>query len=217
MLEVNNLTVRYNPDDSVPALNEISFSLRDGEKIALIGNNGAGKSTLLLTLVGILLPESGSVVVDGIALNKNTVNEIRGKIGLVMQNPDDQLFMPTVFDDIAFGPRAKGIAEPLVEQKVDGVMSRLGIAPLKTRLTHRLSGGEKRLAALAGILVTEPSIMLFDEPATFLDPPARARLIDILCGLSQSMIIATHDLDLAAKLCSRELLLERGRLGRTED
>jgi cobalt/nickel transport system ATP-binding protein len=210
-VEVKDLTVRYNVTDTMPALSHVSFSLQHGERLALTGNNGAGKSTLLLSLVGILVPEQGSVVIDGTELTPRNAALIRRKIGLVFQNPDDQLFMPTVYDDIAFGLCNQEKSESDIAQKVSNVLAALGITGLRERLTHRLSGGEKRLAALAGILVMEPSIMLFDEPATFLDPPGRHRLIEILAALPQAMIIATHDLDMVDRLCARTIHLEKGQ------
>jgi cobalt/nickel transport system ATP-binding protein len=211
MLEVNNITVRYNPDDPIPALSDISFSLHKGERIALTGNNGAGKSTLLLSLTGLLPLERGRVVFDGLELNRASAAAFRRGIGLIMQNPDDQLFMPTVYDDIAFGPRCHKAEETVIKTKADEVMTALGITGLRDRLTHRLSGGEKRLAALAGILVMEPAVMLLDEPATFLDDPGKQRLMEILLRLPQAMIIATHDHEFASRLCTRALHLEQGR------
>ncbi|MDR1248284.1 MAG: energy-coupling factor ABC transporter ATP-binding protein [Treponema sp.] len=217
MLEVKNISVRHNPGDAAFALQDVSFSLDDGERLGLLGNNGAGKTTLLLTLVGILLPEQGDIVFDGMALRggtgPGTAAAFRRRIGLVMQNPDDQLFMPTVYDDVAFGLRSQGMPEKIVETKTEGILDALEIRALKNRLSHRLSGGEKRLAALAGVLVMEPELLLLDEPATFLDPPGRERLIAILAGLSRSMIIATHDLEMAERLCSRVMRLDRGRIG----
>jgi cobalt/nickel transport system ATP-binding protein len=215
MLEVKELSVRYNPDDPSPALSGVSFSLRKGERLALLGNNGAGKSTLLLTLAGILVPEQGSISIDGLELDRRDTAALRQKTGLVMQNPDDQLFMSTVFDDVAFGLRSRKTPEAETAVKTAEVMAALGIAGLRDRLTHRLSGGEKRLAALAGILVMEPAILLLDEPATFLDPPGRERLIAILSALPHGMIIATHDLDLASRLCGGPFgyaALDHGRL-----
>jgi cobalt/nickel transport system ATP-binding protein len=211
MLEVIGLTVRYGADDP-PALSDVSFSLRAGEKIALTGNNGAGKSTLLLTLVGILNPEKGKISLKGQEIDRNSLSVLRKNIGLVLQNPDDQLFMPTVYDDIAFGLRSHGKPEAETVQIVHGVMEKLGIGGLKARLSGRLSGGEKRLAALAGVLAMQPDILLLDEPAAFLDPPSRGRLTGILTELPQTMILATHDRDLAELLCNRELRLERGCL-----
>jgi cobalt/nickel transport system ATP-binding protein len=211
MLELAGLTVRYGADDP-PALDGVSFSVGTGEKIALTGNNGAGKSTLLLTLVGILKPEKGKIVFNGQELDRNNLGALRKNIGLVLQNPDDQLFMPSVYDDIAFGLRSHGKPEAEITQIVNGVMEKLGIGGLKERLCGRLSGGEKRLAALAGVLAMQPDILLLDEPAAFLDPPSRSRLTGILAELPQAMILATHDRDLAETLCGRELRLERGRL-----
>ncbi|GHU21068.1 cobalt ABC transporter ATP-binding protein [Spirochaetia bacterium] len=211
-VEVNDITVRYQSGDPLPVLSHLSFSLQKGEHLALTGNNGAGKSTLLLSLVGMLFPENGGIVIDGTELNRRNAALIRQKTGLVFQNPDDQLFMPTVYDDIAFGLRSQGKPETETVQKADKVLAALGISTLRERFTHRLSGGEKRLAALAGILVMEPELMLFDEPATFLDPPGRERLIEILSTLSHTMIIVTHDLDMAKRLCTRVIHLERGCL-----
>ncbi|MDR2048452.1 MAG: energy-coupling factor ABC transporter ATP-binding protein, partial [Treponema sp.] len=210
MLEVTGLTVRYG--DSPPALSGVSFSLRAGEKVALTGNNGAGKSTLFLTLVGILNPENGKIVFNGQELDRNNLAALRKNIGLVLQNPDDQLFMPAVYDDIAFGPRSYGRPEEETRRTIHRVMEKLGISGLDGRLSGRLSGGEKRLVSLAGVLVMEPAVLLLDEPATFLDPPSRGRLIGILADLPQAMIIATHDRGLTETLCGRELRLERGRM-----
>jgi cobalt/nickel transport system ATP-binding protein len=133
-------------------------------------------------------------------------------MGMVFQNPDDQLFMPTVYEDAAFGPRNLGWAEAETARKVDGVLDWLGIRHLKDRLSHRLSGGEKRLAALAGVLVMEPGVLLMDEPSSFLDPRARRRLIETLDQLPQAMLIATHDLDMALDLCQRAIILKEGRI-----
>jgi cobalt/nickel transport system ATP-binding protein len=212
MLEVNNITVRYNADDPLPALSDISFSLDKGERIALTGNNGAGKSTLLLSLTGLLPLERGSIFFEGMELKETSSAAFRQSMGLVMQNPDDQLFMSTVYDDIAFGLRCRKAPESLIKIKAEETMAALGISGLRDRLTHRLSGGEKRLAALAGILIMEPAVMLLDEPAAFLDDPGRQRLMEILVNLPQAMIIASHDHDFASRLCSRVLHLERGRL-----
>jgi cobalt/nickel transport system ATP-binding protein len=211
MLDVTGLTVRYGTDDP-PALDDVSFSVGTGEKIALTGNNGAGKSTLLLTLVGILIPEKGKIILNGREPDRNSLGALRKHIGLVLQNPDDQLFMPTVYDDVAFGLRSHGKPEAETARIVHGVMEKLGIGGLGERLSGRLSGGEKRLAALAGVLAMQPDILLLDEPAAFLDPPSRGRLTGILAELPQAMILATHDRDLAEILCNRELRLERGRL-----
>ncbi|GHV33455.1 putative ABC transporter ATP-binding protein [Clostridia bacterium] len=195
MVEVRALSVKYDRD--ISALNGVSFTVNRGERVALIGANGAGKSTLLLSVAGVIAPSGGELTAPASA-----------DIGVLFQNPDDQLFMPTVAEDVAFGPLNRGEASP----DVDKVLETLGIAHLKNRMTHRLSGGEKRLAALAGVLITRPSLLLLDEPSSFLDPRARRKLIEILRTLSQSMLVATHDLDLALDLCGRVIILENGEI-----
>ncbi len=212
MLTATNLTVQYNGSDTAYALHNVSFSVKQGERIALIGANGAGKSTLLLTLVGVLAAQSGEVVVENTPLKNETLPEIRKKIGMVFQNPDDQLFMPTVYEDIAFGPRNFGVQEEKIQQKMDQVLQDLGILSLKDRMAHKLSGGEKRMVALAGILIMDPSVLLLDEPSSFLDPRARRRLVEKLNGLPQTMLMTTHDLDMALDLCHRVILLQGGKI-----
>lgn len=211
-IEVKNLTVKYETSDKTCALENITFSVNSREKVALIGANGAGKSTLLLTLAGILSPMSGEINIGGVKSDKKTIGNLRKKIGMVFQNPDDQIFMPTVYEDIAFGPRNYGESEDVIEKSADEILQNLGIAHLKNRLTHKLSGGEKRLTALAGILVMNPSVILMDEPSSFLDPRARRKLIGILSELPKTMIIATHDLDMALDICERAILLKNGHI-----
>lgn len=212
MLKLENVTVKYDAAGSACALENIRLAIDTGERVALIGANGAGKSSLLLTIIGMLVPVSGSVSLDGVAVEKKTLREIRKKIGMVFQNPDDQLFMPSVYDDIAFGPRNYGIQEAEIDRRADDILERLGIAHLKGRMSHKLSGGEKRLAALAGVLIMEPSLLLLDEPSAFLDPRSRRRLISILSDLPHTMVIATHDLDMALELCERTVLLKEGQI-----
>jgi cobalt/nickel transport system ATP-binding protein len=210
MIRARDLTVRYRAEEPA-ALRELGFSLEAGERAALIGANGAGKSPLLLTLMGFLSPETGGVELGGLRVEKKNLEALRRRAGMVFQNPDDQLFMPTVYEDVAFGPRNCPSGEPL-ERRVEAVLDRLGIARLRERLCYRLSGGEKRLAALAGVLVMDPEILLLDEPSSFLDPRARRIIIGILDALPQTMLIATHDLDLALDLCRRTILLKEGRV-----
>lgn len=212
MLQVNHLSVRYDPGDRRRALEDVTFSVADGERVALLGPNGAGKSTLLLTLVGILMPEEGGAEVDNLSVTPENLREIRKHLGLVFQNPDDQLFMPSVYQDAAFGPRNYGLPEEEISARVDSVLARLGITGLRNRMVHKLSGGEKRLVALAGVLVMDPSILLLDEPTSFLDLDAASRLTDCLTGLRQSLLITTHDLPFVAKVCSRFLFLNHGKL-----
>ena len=212
MLKVSGVSVKYQVTDERCAVSDIGFSLKAGERVALIGANGAGKSTLLLALCGIIEPQSGEISICGTVMEKKTLNDLRKKTGMVFQNPDDQLFMPSVYADITFGPRNYGVPEETIKEKAHIVMRQLGISHLKERLSHKLSSGEKRLAVLAGILIMEPSILLMDEPSSFLDPKARRRLIGILDELPETMLIATHDLDFALDLCSRAVLLKEGRI-----
>ena len=209
MIDIRDWTVTY-PDGTV-AVDQLNLHAAPGEHLALIGANGAGKSTLILSLVGIL-PGRGEVTVDGIRLQKDTLAEIRTKIGVVFQNPDDQLFLPTIYDDVAFGPRNQGLDEETVRRRVEDRLELLGIAHLRDKTALKLSGGEKRLAAMATVLSMKPAVMAFDEPTAFLDPKARRKLIEVLRALPHTMLIATHDLAFAAELCPRSVLLKRGKL-----
>ncbi|MDR2210918.1 MAG: energy-coupling factor ABC transporter ATP-binding protein [Spirochaetaceae bacterium] len=211
IIRCSHVTVRY-VREKEGALRDLSFSAEPGERIALAGANGAGKSTLLLTLAGMLLPAEGSLSVGGVPVCQSRIGELRKKTGLLFQNPEDQLFMPTVEEDLCFGPRNYGMDEETLEEKLDALLQNLGMAGLRERSIHHLSGGEKRLAALAGILIMEPDLLLLDEPGSFLDPAARRKLIRILSDLKTAMIIATHDFDLARRLCTRTLILKVGRI-----
>jgi cobalt/nickel transport system ATP-binding protein len=228
IIRVRNITVRY--PDGTPAISDLSFEVREGECVALAGANGAGKTSLLLTMVGILPIHAGTLTIDGIALGPETTRSsgvktqpgtleaLRRKTGLVFQNPEDQLFMPSIYDDLAFGPRNMGLEEQEVRCRVDAALSVLGISHLRNRSPLKLSGGEKRLAAIATVLSMEPAVMLFDEPTAFLDPRARRSLIHTLASLPHTKLIATHDLAFAAELCERALILKEGCLcgqGRT--
>jgi cobalt/nickel transport system ATP-binding protein len=212
MVRAEGLGVVYNEKDEKPVLDGLDFSVREVERIALMGAFGAGKSTLLLTLTGVLLPHKGALVVNGIQVKKENLRELRRGCGLVFQNPDDQIFMPTVEDDVSFGPGNYGMDEAEIKERVEKILASLGIGELRGRLAHHLSGGEKRLAALAGILVMEPALLLLDEPLAFLDPAARRRLIAVLQGLPQTMILSTHDGDMARGFCSRCMVLRKGRI-----
>ena len=210
MLEVIDLTVEY--ADGARVIEDVCFSIAAGERVALIGANGAGKTTLLLALVGVLKTVSGKINADGTTLSKKTLSEIREKIGLVFQNPDDQLFMPTIFDDAAFGPRNSGCDEAETAERVNAALSRLGISRLAHRSPLKLSGGEKRMAAIASVLTMRPEYILFDEPTAFLDPRARRGLAAFLLDLPQGKLIATHDLVFAESICTRALLLQNGKI-----
>ncbi|GBU27349.1 cobalt ABC transporter ATP-binding protein [Treponema sp. R8-4-B8] len=210
MLKLQNVTVIY--PDKTKAIDDITLTVSEGENVALIGENGAGKTTLLLAVVGILELSSGAIEVDGIQLSNKTVNEIRKRVGVVFQNPDDQLFMPLVYDDIAFGCRNFGMSEDEIKIQVDETLKQLNINHLGTRSSLKLSGGEKRLAAIASVLAMEPSILMFDEPTAFLDPKAKRSLIEIFKKLNHTKIIATHDVTFAAKICSRVIILKNGQI-----
>ncbi|MDR1858753.1 MAG: energy-coupling factor ABC transporter ATP-binding protein [Treponema sp.] len=210
MLELQNVTVVY--PDKTTAIDGLSFTLNEGENIALIGENGSGKTTLLLAIVGIVELANGTIETNGIRLNKKTVNEFRKQIGLVFQNPDDQLFMPLIFDDIAFGCRNSGMPEEAVKNRVNETLARLNIQHLRSRSPLKLSGGEKRMAAIATVLAMEPSVLLFDEPTAFLDPKAKRLLVEALRKLRHAKIMATHDLAFAAEVCDRVIILKDGRI-----
>ena len=209
MLTMQNLTVTY-PDGTV-AVDGLDLTVADGERVALIGANGAGKTSLLLALVGVL-PHTGTVTVDGVTLDKHTLGEIRARVGMVFQNPDDQLFMPTIGEDVAFGPRNQGLPEDEVARRVTDALAQLGIGHLRERTALKLSGGEKRMAALATVLAMAPAALLLDEPTAFLDPRARRTLIRALAPLVPARLVATHDLSFAVDTCPRCVLLREGRV-----
>jgi cobalt/nickel transport system ATP-binding protein len=211
MLKLQNVTVVYS-GAAGRAVDGISLIVEKDENIALIGGNGAGKTTLLHTIVGILEPLDGTVEIDGIQLGKKTVNEFRKRLGLVFQNPDDQLFMPYVFDDIAFGCRNFGLPADKVKIQVDETLARLNIQHRRNRSSLNLSEGEKRMASIATVLAMDPSVLLFDEPTAFLDHKARRLLIETLSKLHHTKIIATHDMAFAAELCGRVVILKEGRI-----
>ena len=210
MLNIAELRAGY--PGRANAVDGLSLVVLPGENVALIGANGAGKTTLMLAVAGVLQAEGGTIAVDGILLEKKTLNEIRARVGLVFQNPDDQLFMPSVFDDIAFGPRNYGLAEAEVREKAEEVMARLGISHLGGRSALRLSGGEKRTAAIATVLAMEPSLLLFDEPTAFLDLKARRTLIRLLGPMPQAKLIASHDLPFLLETCKRAVLMKDGKI-----
>ncbi len=212
-VEVSELYYHY--DDGTEALKGISFNVEPGACVGLVGPNGAGKSTLLLHLNGILpdaADATGCVKIGGVTVRPNNLPAIRRQVGLVFQDADDQLFCPTVFDDVAFGPRQFGLSEAEVTEAVKQALNSVGLSGFEQRAPHRLSGGEKRRACLAGILACGPGILVLDEPTSGLDPRGRRELILLLRGLSVTRIIATHDLELVLELCSHVLLLDDGEL-----
>lgn len=207
MLRFKELSVVY-PDQTC-AIDRISLTIEEGESVALIGANGAGKTSLILAILG-LIPSQGEVFVDGIRLAKETLREIRARVGVVFQNPDDQLFMPTIYEDIAFGLRNQGLPEGEVRRRVAECLAGLRIEHLGDKTALKLSGGEKRMATLATVLVMKPSVMVLDEPSVFLDPKARRNLIHTLNALPQTKVIATHDLTFAGETCNRCILIKNG-------
>ncbi|MDR0488349.1 MAG: energy-coupling factor ABC transporter ATP-binding protein [Propionibacteriaceae bacterium] len=210
MLHVKDLIIDY--ADGTRAVDGLSFSVAAGENVALIGANGAGKTSLLLSLVGILTPASGEILINDLPLSKDNLRQIRSQVGLVFQNPDDQLFMPTIGEDIGFGPRSFGYDEAETASRVTSALEELGIVHLGERSPLKLSSGEKRLAAIGTVLALSPTFLLFDEPTAFLDPRARRNLTSILGELPQGKLIATHDLSFAEQVCTRVLLVQKGKL-----
>jgi cobalt/nickel transport system ATP-binding protein len=208
-IRIRHLSYTY--PDGKQALEDINLQVIPGEKIALLGANGAGKSTLLGHLNGVLTGQ-GDIEVAGLALNQRSLGRIRSLVGMVFQNPDDQLFSPTVFDDVAYGPIYQGLDPAEVAEKVAGALRAVGLSDYSARNPYHLSGGEKKRVAIATVLSMDPHILVFDEPSSGLDPRARRELIELLRQLPQTLLIATHDLDLAAQLASRAVLLDRGRI-----
>ena len=198
--------------DEIRAIDNMDLTVSEGESIAIIGENGAGKTTLLLAIAGVLEPVNGTIEIDSIQLSKKTIREIRKRVGMVFQNPDDQLFMPFIYDDIAFGCRNFGMRDEEIDIRVNETLNQLNINHLGSRSSLKLSYGEKRLAAIATVLSMEPSVLMFDEPTAFLDHRARRTLIEILKKLHHTKIVATHDLDFVAELCSRVIILLSGRI-----
>ncbi len=208
MIELQNLFFNY--PDGTEVLRGISCRIPHGESVAIVGGNGAGKSTLLQHLNGCLMPTSGSVLLGGKPLTRETLTEVRRAVGLVFQEPDDQLFMPTVFDDVAFGPLNLGLPPEEVEPRVIRALERVGMLHLRDRPPYKLSGGEKRAVSIATVLATSPDVLVMDEPSSNLDPRARRRLIELLRGFEQTLVIATHDLELVVEVCLRVIVLDRG-------
>ena len=217
MIEFKNVSFSYEPGKEV--IRDLSFRLEEGESVGLIGANGAGKSTVMKLLLGLVSGE-GEITVGGLRLEKANLAEIRRKIGFVLQNSDNQMFMLTVYDDMMFALLNYGMTKEEAERKVDEVLARLELTPLKNRYNHKLSGGEKKMAAVATILAMEPEAVLMDEPTSALDPYNRRLIIRTICGMKETKLIASHDLDMILDCCDRVILLSEGRIaadGRAED
>ena len=213
MLEVDRLNFSYS--DGHVALRDVSFRLEAGERVALIGPNGAGKSTLLLHLNGLLpdrLPLMPAVTAGDVPLVAANVAEVRRRVGLLFQDPDDQLFCPTVWEDVAFGPQQLGEREPQLTQRVEDSLAKVGLAGFATRHPHHLSRGEKRRVCLAGLLACDASVLVLDEPTSDLDPRGRRELMGLLTRLPATQLIATHDLEFVVEICPRVIVLDRGRV-----
>ena len=209
MIEFRDVSFAYERD--APALSGVSFQINDGESVGLIGANGAGKSTLMKALLG-LVTADGTITVDGLRVEKKRLPEIRRRLGFVLQNSDDQMFMPTVWEDMLFAPLNYGLSREEAEARADEALARLGIGALKHRHNHRLSGGEKRMAAIATILAMRPKAVLMDEPTSALDPCNRRAVINAVRDLPQAKLIASHDLDMILDTCARVILLSGGRV-----
>ena len=203
--------VSYAYPNGYEALHDVSFRITHGEKVALMGLNGAGKSTLLLHINGLLMPQSGEVNIGGIPVTKKTLRLVRQSVGMVFQNPDDQLFMPTVEEDVAFGPVNMGLPTEDIERRVEQALRRVDAIELRKRAPYQLSGGQKRRVAIATVLSMEPNILVLDEPSN-LDWKARRALIDILKDFRHTCLIATHDLALIEEMCPRAIVLDGGRI-----
>ncbi|MGV8057065.1 MAG: energy-coupling factor ABC transporter ATP-binding protein [Smithellaceae bacterium] len=208
IVDFKNVFFQY--PDGTEALRDLSFRITHGEAVGVIGANGSGKSTLLLHMNGYLMPTSGTVTIGDLHLTRKTRQEIRKKIGVVFQNPDDQLFMPTVYDDVAFGPQNLGMDEDDVYKRVHEALNLVNCFDLRDKPPHHLSCGQKSAVAIAAVMAMEPDILAMDEPAANLDPKSRRLLINLLKTFTHSKIIASHDLDLILDVCHRCIVIRGG-------
>ncbi|MBR4161902.1 MAG: ABC transporter ATP-binding protein [Solobacterium sp.] len=209
MIEFKEVSFQYSSERKV--IDHVSFHIEKGESVGLIGANGAGKSTVMKLLLGLLEGE-GEIRISDIPVNRKNLSAIRKICGFVLQNADDQMFMPTVYEDMIFGPRNYGLSKEETEKKIDEILRLLDIQDLKHRYNHKLSGGEKRMTAIATVLAMEPQILLMDEPTAALDPYNRRMVINIINKLPQTKIITSHDLDMILDTCDRVILLGNGKI-----
>ncbi|MDD2534034.1 MAG: ABC transporter ATP-binding protein [Eubacteriales bacterium] len=209
-IEIDQLHFAYPNGRQI--LTDLSLVIEQGESVGIIGANGAGKSTLLQLLVGLLLPQSGRIMVGHTPLTPKTLPWIRERIGLVFQDPDDQLFLPTIGEDVAFGPRNRGLDEATVSQLVEHALASVNLAGLQDRPPYQLSGGEKKAASLATILAMEPDVLALDEPTASLDPRARREVIELLKQFKHTRLVTSHDLDMILDVCDRTIVLQAGRI-----
>ena len=210
MLKFEHVSFSYEREQ--PVLRDLTFQISLGERVGLIGANGAGKSTLMKLLLGLLPCREGEIYVNGTLVSKENLARVRRTLGFVLQDSDNQMFMPTVYEDMMFAPLNYGLSREDAEKRVDTVLEQLGLTELKHRYNHKISGGEKRMAAIATILAMEPEILLMDEPSTALDPYNRRKVIHTINALPQTMLIASHDLDMILDTCSRVILLSQGMI-----
>jgi cobalt/nickel transport system ATP-binding protein len=210
IVEVRNL--RHTYPDGTAALRDVSFRITHGESVAIIGANGAGKSTLLLHLNGALAATDGEIRIGDFPLTRGTLPDIRRTVGMVFQDPDDQLFMPTVYDDVAFGPLNLGLSGVEVERRVQDALDRVGVENLRDKAPYNLSGGEKKRVAIATVLSMSPDILVMDEPTSGLDPFARRQLMGLLKEFRHTRIFTSHDLDMVLDLCERTIVLHEGEV-----
>lgn len=204
--------VSFSYPDGIEVLKNISCTIKQGEKVALIGPNGAGKSTFMSLLNGVEMPSSGKVIVSGLEVDRENLIKVRRKIGIVFQDPDDQLFCPTVFDDVAFGPLNLGLSHDEIHARVQEALSLVGLTGFEQRSSFHLSFGERKRLALATVLSYQPDMLVFDEPSTNMDPLNRRRLINWLQGSDRTILLCTHDLDIALEVCHRCLMLVGGKI-----
>jgi cobalt/nickel transport system ATP-binding protein len=209
-LSVGGLTFTY--PDGTKAVNGVDLEIETGERVAVLGPNGAGKTSLLLLLIGVLEAQAGSIEIGGLRLESVSLAEIRRRLGLVFQDPDDQLFMPTVEEDVAFGPANLGLRGPELRTRVNEALEAVGEVGLAERAPHHLSGGERRRVSIATVLAMNPEILVLDEPTSNLDPAGRRELVALLGSLRASQVVVTHDLPFALELCPRAVILDGGRV-----
>lgn len=209
MISFEHVSFAYDADR--PVLQDINLRIEKGESVGIIGANGTGKSTMMKLLLG-LLPYDGTITVDGMPVEKKNFPVIRRKLGYVLQDSDNQMFMPTVYEDMMFAPRNYGLTQQEAEARVDAVLEKLSLQDLKYRYNHKISGGEKRMAAIATVLAMEPEAIIMDEPSIALDPFNRRAVIRAVQELTLTKIIVSHDLDMVLETCSRVILMSRGRI-----
>jgi len=208
-IQITDLSYSY--PDGTRGLAGLSLSIPSGQSVALLGPNGAGKSTFLLTLAGLLFG-TGTIVVSGITVSPKTLREVRRHVGIVFQNPDDQLFCPTVYDDVAFGPENMGLSNEEVKRRTEEALSSMGLSGYEGRSSHHLSYGERKRASIATILAMDPAVIAFDEPSANLDPEGVHGLCAVIGGITKTKIVVTHDIALAGKLAERAVIMREGRI-----